>query len=537
MDQTLLLITWLAPLLLLPFVFSPAGRWLTALAALPALCTSLLVPVGISLEIPWLLMGVQLELDTTAHQFLLFSSVIWLAAGVYTALEPAREHSQGRLRLFMLLAMSGNLFLIVAADMLSFYAGFALMGLSAYGLVVHRRSQRARRAGRVYLAWTLVGEVALLSAILLLVSTQGSVRFDELAQREIPTAAAALLLLGFGIKLALPGLHVWLPLAYPAAPAVAAAVLSGPIMNAGLLGWLRFLPPGSPGLESLGELLLALGAVGVLLGVVVGVVQRDPRAILAYSSIVKTGLISAAFGVALMFPDASSAIIAALLLFAMQHLLVKGALFLGVAEWERAGNRHWVIAGLGGLALALAGAPLTAGATVKTGLTDALVAAGVDLGMLFVLAAIGTVLLMTRFLWLVTRAARPVSGDFAPASLLWLVLLPVAIWLPHASDVPLFSGGGLTPVFVGFVLSLLGWRIFSGRPNWQPHVPPGDILYLMPCRTILRILRQPVQTGVRGSRAMPWLLPQARLSTPSLAVVGLLWLGILILLLAVLMFS
>jgi hydrogenase-4 component B len=437
MDQTLLMIAWLTPLAVLPVSFSARGRWLTALAALPAICAAVLVPADASLDIPWLLMGVQLELDATARLFLLFSGVIWFAAGMYAALDQASEQRPGRLCLFMLLAMSGNLLLILAADMLSFYAGFAFMGLSAYGLVVHRRSQRARRAGRVYLVWTLIGEVALLSAILLLASSQDSLRFDELLQREIPVAAAALLLLGFGIKLALPGLHVWLPLAYPAAPAVAAAVISGPVFNAGLLGWLRFLPPGSTGLESWGELMQLLGVIGVLLGVIVGLLQRDPRAILGYSSIVKSGLITAAFGVALAQPDTASTIAAAIVLFAMQHLLVKGALFLGVAEWERNGNRHFVIAGLGALALALAGAPLTAGATVKTSLTDALAAAGVDSGVLYGFAAIGTVLLMTRFLWLVTRAERPVSGGFKLASLPWLVLLPVAIWLPLASDTPL----------------------------------------------------------------------------------------------------
>ena len=57
------------------------------------------------------------------------------------------------------------------------------------------------------------------------------------------------------------------------------------MINAGLLGWLRFLPPGTPGLQSWGEPLMLLGAVGVALGVLVGVAQRDPRAVLGYSSI------------------------------------------------------------------------------------------------------------------------------------------------------------------------------------------------------------------------------------------------------------
>ena len=64
--------------------------------------------------------------------------------------------------------MAGNLGLIVAQDIVSFYLGFAVMGLAAYGLIAHPASVRARRAARRYLAWTIAGELILFVAVVML---------------------------------------------------------------------------------------------------------------------------------------------------------------------------------------------------------------------------------------------------------------------------------------------------------------------------------------------------------------------------------
>ena len=135
MSAWFLLAAWLAPLLLLPFTGTRAARWLPALAVLPGLVVAVSVPEGAAVELGWLLLGVQLALDGTARLFLLYSSLAWLAAALYILLRPDAATGKGSFLLCFLLAMAGNLLLILAADMLTFYAGFALMGLSAYGPV------------------------------------------------------------------------------------------------------------------------------------------------------------------------------------------------------------------------------------------------------------------------------------------------------------------------------------------------------------------------------------------------------------------
>lgn len=472
----LLVVSWVFPLVLAACTPWVRARWPAALAPLPALGAALLLPAGSSVVLDSLFLGVHLELDEPGRLFLGFGALVWLLAGVSLAFQADR--GSRRLRLFFLLAMAGNLLLVLAADMLTFYLGFAAMGLSTYGLVVHRGGQRARRAGRVYLAWTLVGELALFSAVAMMVAASGSTLFADLAGLEIPALAVGLLIFGFGIKLALPGLHVWLPLAYPAAPALAAAVLSGPMINAGLLGWLRFLPPDGSLDAGWGSLLVALGAAGIVLGTVAGLAQRDPRAVLGYSSIAKMGLVSAVFGIVASQPQLAGAALPALVLFAVHHSLVKSALFLGIGAWERIGARTWLMIVLAVPALALAGAPLTAGAIAKEGLGGALAGAGPDL--LFMLSALGTALLMIRLFWLLRlRPARRASGGGATLTVA-ATAAALSLWLPFTPADLSFSAGGVAPLAVALGLAAGFWTLTRSGALKLPRIPPGDLLQLLP---------------------------------------------------------
>jgi hypothetical protein len=83
------------------------------------------------------------------------------------------------------------------------------------------------------------------------------------------------LVLGFGTKMGLVPLHVWMPPTYVAAPFPAAAVLSGAAVKAGVIGLVRFLPFGAA-LPGWGEALAVVGFVSAFFGVAVGLTQRNP---------------------------------------------------------------------------------------------------------------------------------------------------------------------------------------------------------------------------------------------------------------------
>jgi formate hydrogenlyase subunit 3/multisubunit Na+/H+ antiporter MnhD subunit len=455
MNSATLSLIWLLPLSLLLIAGQRHARWILLVAPLPALFAAVMVPVGSSVSLPWLLLGAELGLDETGRVFLLFSGVLWLAAALYGAGSEAHEQHGTRYRVFFLLAMAGNLGLIVARDMLSFYLGFTLMGLAACGLILHPGTRRARKAARRYLAWTIAGELLLFVAIVMLALQHNGALAFTMLQSAPPTGFVVLLLIiGFGIKLALPGLHLWLPPAYAVTPAPAVAVLSGAMIKAGLLGWLRFLPPGDAALSGWGQVLLVAGVTGIFFGSIVGLLQQQPRLLLGYSSISKMGVLTAGMGAALAWPAAAPALIGALVLYAAHHALVKGALFLGLGLVERGGLRPWLLAGLGLLALVLAGAPLTSGALAKSVLKTSLPAEAHVLVLLLAASAFASTLLMARFMFLVWRQR---AGNVTPlpvaAITAWLAILAVIVAFPFAIAGIVLHPADVAPLALGAVLS------------------------------------------------------------------------------------
>jgi formate hydrogenlyase subunit 3/multisubunit Na+/H+ antiporter MnhD subunit len=405
-------------------------------APLPALLLSLRADALEPTTIPWLLLGSRVGLDLAGQLFLFFTALLWTAAGVYARAYAAHDPGRHRFVAFFLLTMSGNLLLVTAHDVATFYVAFALMTFAAYPLVVHRGDAEARRAGRVYIVMAVVGETMLLAGLLPAVHAAGSLEVGAVAagvagspQRDL---VVGLLLAGFGVKAGALPLHVWLPLAHPVAPTPASAVLSGSMIKAGLLGWLRFLPLGEAALPGWGATLIGLGLGAAFFGVAIGVTQRDPKTVLAYSSISQMGIINVAVGIGLANPAAWPSALAACLVYVVHHGLAKGALFLGVGVATAAAGsrraRRLTLAGLGFAALSVAGAPLTSGMVAKSYLKEiAPVAPAAWPGLLdglLPLTAAGTTLLLGRFLLLVRRAAPEpdhplVAGLWVP----WVAVL------------------------------------------------------------------------------------------------------------------
>ena len=85
------------------------------------------------------------------------------------------------------------------------------------------------------------------------------------------TLAVVLALVGAGSKAGLIPLHVWLPLAHPAAPSHVSALLSGVMTKVGVYGFIRivFDLAGQPN-PWLGLVVLALGGITAAMGVLYG---------------------------------------------------------------------------------------------------------------------------------------------------------------------------------------------------------------------------------------------------------------------------
>ena len=144
-----------------------------------------------------------------------------------------------------------------------------------------------------------------------------------------------LVLLGAGSKAGLVPLHVWLPLAHPAAPSHVSALMSGVMTKVAVYAFIRVVfdllgPPA----WWWGVAVLGLGGITSVMGVLYALLEHDLKRLLAYHTIENIGIIFIGLGLALAFRADGMAVIAALaftaaLFHVFNHSIFKSLLFFG----------------------------------------------------------------------------------------------------------------------------------------------------------------------------------------------------------------
>jgi len=515
------------------------------LACVPAL--ALVIWPMPALDLPMLWEGVRWGADDLlSRAWLGFTALLWGCAGVFASSSQRDDPKRMRFWTFWLLALSGNLLLITATDALSFYLGFSAMSLSAYGLIVHQGGPGPRRAGRLYLQLAICGEMALLAALMLR-SHAADGDFSFVAWQTLPMDGLTLLLLliGLGLKAGFWPLHVWLPLAHPAAPAPASAVLSGAMLKAGFLGLWRCLPEQDSLLSGWADVLLAVGIFGAIYPALLGLCAGKAKAVLAYSSVSQMGYLLMLLALAWHHPQQRQALTVVLVLYGVHHGLAKGALFLaaGLIHAGRLPRSGWLL--LAVPALAIIGLPLTSGGAVKTALKDAWHAGAFEAWLPWLtVSSLTTALLLTRALWLLHRDATDAPSSRPPVQqvLPWALLSSLSLLLPWAWPAlrepmlhGLYPGGiwaALWPLLVALgiagVAITRGWAV----PAWLASMPDPVLWSSLKLKRLVQ--RPPLAVPVFHPNRSRWRRRERRwnrfwnrgalaLSTGLLA--ALLWLG------------
>ena len=144
-----------------------------------------------------------------------------------------------------------------------------------------------------------------------------------------------LALVGAGSKAGLVPLHVWLPLAHPAAPSHVSALMSGVMTKVAVYGFVRIVfDLAGPPAWWWSIVVLALGGVTAVMGVLYALMQHDLKRLLAYHTVENIGIIFIGLGLALAFKAhgmlfAAALALTAALLHVFNHSLFKSLLFFG----------------------------------------------------------------------------------------------------------------------------------------------------------------------------------------------------------------
>jgi hydrogenase-4 component B len=295
---------------------------------------TLTLPLGL----PWL--GAHFRIDALSAYFL---AVVDLGAGAASlfALGYGR-HEAAPLRVlpFYPAFLAGMNLVVLADDAFTFLLSWEFMSLSSWALVMaHHREPDNVRAGYIYLIMASFGTLALLLAFGLLAGPDGGYAFAEIRSAHPSAASGALVLilvlLGAGSKAGLVPLHVWLPLAHPAAPSHVSALMSGVMTKVAVYGFVRvaFDLVGPPAWWW-SVVVLTLGGVTAIMGVLYALMQHDLKRLLAYHTVENIGIIFIGLGLALAFKAYGMAWAAALaltagLLHVFNHSVFKSLLFFG----------------------------------------------------------------------------------------------------------------------------------------------------------------------------------------------------------------
>ncbi len=318
---------------------SLAASLIALLAALHDLVTAALpVSVTLPLGLPWL--GAHFRIDALSAFFLSVVDLGAAAASLFALGYGRHERAPLRVLPFYPAFLAGMNLVVLADDAFSFLISWEFMSLSSWALVMaHHRERDNAQAGYVYLIMASFGTLALLLSFGLLAGPDGAYGFADIrAAHPSPGIAALVLILaliGAGSKAGLVPLHVWLPLAHPAAPSHVSALMSGVMTKVAVYGFVRIV------LDLSGEpawwwstVVLALGGITAVMGVLYALMQHDLKRLLAYHTVENIGIIFIGLGLALAFKAYGMAWAAALaltagLLHVFNHSVFKSLLFFG----------------------------------------------------------------------------------------------------------------------------------------------------------------------------------------------------------------
>jgi NADH-quinone oxidoreductase subunit N len=290
----------------------------------------------------------------------------------------------------LLLSASGGVIMATANDLIVLFIGLEVLSLAAYVLAaMHLRRLSSQEAGMKYFVLGAFSSAFLLYGIALTYGATGSTNLAKiqaflsahvLLHNGMLLAGLALMLVGFGFKIAAVPFHAWSPDVYQGSPTPVTSFMASVVKAAGFAGLLRVFVVTFPTYAAQWRpALFTIAALSLVVGATMAVVQSNVKRMLAYSSINHAGFIL--LGVVAATRNGTSA---SLFYLAAYTFMIAGS-FGVVTLVGRRGDGHHDLADYRGLSraepllagcftfflLAQAGVPFTAGFMAKFGVIGA----------------------------------------------------------------------------------------------------------------------------------------------------------------------
>lgn len=354
--------------------------------------------------------------------FLLVTALTILISSIWIDRE---DVPVGEYHTLLLFATVGMMFMASGNDLVVIFLGLETLSIATYVMAGLRKSDL--RSNESSMKYFILGSFAtgfLLYGMALIYGATGSTNITEIALRvgnpQFPAlmlVGAAMLIIGFGFKIATVPFHVWTPDVYEGAPTPVTAFMATGPKAAGFASFMRVFVIGFPliaGAQASGYLhetwisvLAVMGMLTMSVGNIAAIVQNNVKRMLAYSSIAHAGYALVGFigaGMAGSFMKRNEAI-AAVAFYLLAYAITNLGAFAIVALIAQKNDRRADFEDYNGIGfkspilgfslslfmLSLLGLPLTAGFMGKVLVfRPALEAGSTLLTVLVVVAVINT---------------------------------------------------------------------------------------------------------------------------------------------------
>jgi len=247
---------------------------------------------------------------STVALFVFLYSISYMREEVHEGV--FKEERLGRYYSFMLFFLVSMLLVTMASDLLTTWAALESTTLASVFLIsFYDNKESVEAAWKYFIICSLGITIALVGLMILAygmqqAGVQESFAWENAlanAQKINPLylkIAFAFIFVGYGTKVGLVPLHVWLPDAHSQAPTPVSALLSGVLLNAALYSILRLYPiaaqnPGA--LAFISSLFVFFGLISLALASLRLFSQENYKRLLAYSSVENMGIICLGIGI------------------------------------------------------------------------------------------------------------------------------------------------------------------------------------------------------------------------------------------------
>ena len=202
----------------------------------------------------------------------------------------------------LMLSATGGITMASANNLIVLFLGLEILSLAVYVLVaMHLRRAESQEAGIKYFVLGAFASAFLLYGIALVYGATGSLNLagiegilqnNDLSDNGLLLAGMAMLLVGFGFKVAAVPFHAWTPDVYQGAPSPVVSYMAAGVKAAGFAALLRVFFAGFGEVaDDWQPVMFGLAIASLAVGSMLAIVQSDVKRILAYSSISHAGFI------------------------------------------------------------------------------------------------------------------------------------------------------------------------------------------------------------------------------------------------------